>query len=371
MKRKSKVVRNCIHILFPVCLFLMTLSLTTHAQEPFPKLVGAQWLRENLSRDNLRVVDLRGDVKAYWKEHIPGAVYLNPETLRWPEGGVPVKALQPGALAQLLGELSIDENTLVVAYSSKGDYHATYFIWALDYLGHQHSAILNGGFEEWVKRGGQKTQDYPGLRPTEYPLPSRLNERVRAGVDEVQGAMSGGDVVLLDVRPKDMYNGTKGFWKRNGHIPGARHHFVGDDLTEDGTWKREKDLKKQYETIGVTPDKAIIVMCGSGKMSSLAYVTLKHVLEYPRVKHYDGGINEWSNFEALPMETGSESSVDAEPLLQRTCTRCHNLTRVHREKADRAGWVKIIDRMIKKGTKLTKEEQGILIDYLSEKGKQD
>ena len=90
------------------CVFLtclptfILLSFMLHAQEPVPKLVDVKWLKENLSRENMRIVDLRKDVNEYWKGHIPRAVYINPETLRWPEEGVPAKLIQPEAFVQLL-----------------------------------------------------------------------------------------------------------------------------------------------------------------------------------------------------------------------------------------------------------------------------
>ena len=361
-KRTFRVFLTCLPTLILLCFML-------HAQEPVPKRVDVKWLKENLSRENTRIVDLRNDVEKYLKGHIPGAVSIDPETLRWSEEGVPEKLIQPEAFVQLLGELGINEGTLVVAYSDMEDYYASYLIWALDYVGHGQSALLDGGFHMWEKKGGSITQDYPVIKPVQYPMPAELNEEVRATLDEVKDLMAQGESILLDVRPLDMFTGKKGSWIRKGHIQGAVHRFLGDDLKKDGTWKKKADLRKQYEKLGVTHDKTVIVSSGSGLMSSKTYFTLKHILKYPSVKNYDGNFDEWSSLEELPVQSGRSAGPDPEKLLQSRCTACHNLNRVHKQKGDRAGWEKIIDRMIKRGTKLDETERMTLIEFLSEKGR--
>jgi len=193
---------------------------------------------------------------------------------------------------------------MVIVYTEQGDFKAPYLVWALDYIGHPSSAILDGGFTKWKKEGLPGTQDYPKIEPIPYLLPSKLNGEVRESLEGVKKAVDQGGVVILDVRPVEMYSGEKGFWKRKGHIKGAINHFWGEDLKEDGTWKSIEDLKQTYDLLGANPGKMIIVSCGQGQMSAHSYFTLKHILGYPKVKNYDGGFNEWSNIPELPVDTG-------------------------------------------------------------------
>ena len=365
----TETIKRTFHVFLTFWSILILPCFMLHAQELPPKLINVEWLKGNLSMENMRIVDVRDDVKEYWKGHIPGAVYIDPEALRWQEDGVPEKVIQPEAFAQLLGGLGIDEGTLVVAYSGKEDYNASYLIWALDYVGHKLSALLDGGFDMWEEKGGSITQDDPVVQSVHYPVPSELNKGIRAILNDVKEIFNQGEGILLDVRPLDMSTGQKEPWKRKGRIQGAVHRFLGEDLNKDGTWKKKSDLQNQYEKLGVTPDKTIIVSGDSGSMSSKAYFTLKHVLEYPKVKNYDGSFNEWSSLEELPVQTDMDASPDPGKLLQNKCTTCHNLNRVHKQKADRTGWEKIIDRMMKRGTKLNDTERMALVKFLSEKGK--
>jgi thiosulfate/3-mercaptopyruvate sulfurtransferase len=283
-------------------LWIVILAQLSAAQEP-GKLVSTQWLAENLARKDMRIVDMRDDIRDYWQSHIPGAVYLNQEALRWPEGGVPGKLIPPEDLVNLLGRMGISPSTLVIVYSDKNGYIPLYLVWALDYLAHKPSALLDGGFEKWKKESRPVTQDYPRMKTVVYRMPAKLNTEVRATLEEVQKGMAAG-AVLLDVRPVELYSGNRGFWKRKGHIRGALSHFWSRDLTDEGMWKSKEELLKTYEQLGVTPSKTIIVSCGQGQMASHTYFTLKYILGFPRVKNYDGGYNEWSNRDDLPVETG-------------------------------------------------------------------
>jgi thiosulfate/3-mercaptopyruvate sulfurtransferase len=353
-------------------LFAALFVVSMMAAESSSELVDTEWLTARLSEENLRIVDIRDRIEEYGQGHIPGAVYLSPDALRGPDSEVPAKLISPEALAMLLGEMGIEENTMVVVYSGEGESKASYLVWALDTIGHQHSALLDGGFSKWQLEGRSVAQDTPKTAPTRYRIPKKRNEEVRADPKEVKEVVTRGGAILVDVRPRPLSSGNQGSRRRKGPIKGAMHHFSGDDLREDGTWRSKEELKKVYERLGVTPDKTVIVSSGRGRMSAHAYFTLKHILGYPKVKHYDGGFNEWSNFEELPVESGVPKasgaglSLDARKLVRERCIGCHKLKRVYKPRKDKAGWEKSVARMIRKGTKLNEAERQAVVDYLSE-----
>ena len=64
----------------------------------------------------------------------------------------------------------------------------------------------------------------------------------------------------------------------------------------------------------------------------------------------------------LPAET---VALDGQALVEKKCTFCHTLDRVHKKKADLAGWQSTIDRMIAKGAQLDAREAEAVAEYLT------
>jgi len=305
MRNTRTVNRN--HIVVAALFLIFTLSFVWNAiaEETHPHIITTEWLSANMERLDIRIIDIREKVTDYWQAHIPGAVYINPEALRLSDRGVPVKLMPPEALEIMLGKMGVSRMMKVVVYGEQSDPKAAYLIWALDYLGQSFSGMLDGGFNKWQQEKRPVTQDYPKAREVIYSI-FNIHEQWRAPLRAVKAATENNSSVIVDVRPLEFYNGEKGFWKRNGHIKGAVHHFWGDDLKADGTLKSKEELKQAYEKIGVTPDKNIIVYCGQGQMSAHTYFVLKYMLSCFKVRNYDGGFNEWSSIAELPIETGQK-----------------------------------------------------------------
>ena len=281
---------------------LLCPNLSAQAQGPAEKLISGEWLAANLANDNIRIIDTRMDIRDYWQAHLPGALYLDTDLLRWPDQGVPGKLMNLEALALLLGQMGVGEKTQVIAYYDKNGYPPFFLLWALEYIGHEEFALLEDGIERWRTDGRALTQDYPKIRPVSFRLPGKRKAAIRATIDEVVREMKAG-AVILDVRPEDLYKGDKGAWKRKGHIKGAISHPWALDLGSDGAWKSKEELTAIYAKQGVTPEKNIIVYCGQGQMAAFTYFSLKHRLGFPNVKVYDGGFSEWSVREDLPVES--------------------------------------------------------------------
>lgn len=302
MKRSKKIQK----IIRPIYLIILSGIIllpvqTILAQEAKGKLISPDWLKTNLSKPDLRIIDMRADIRDYWTGHIPGAVYLDETTLRWPQSGVPGKLIPSDVLLRLLQELGIARKTAIIIYTEINNYRATYLAWALDYLGHENWGILEGGFDRWKKEGHPVSQDYPWVKKISHDNKISVDERVKATLDEVKNR-DPKTSVLVDVRPADLYTGRRGTWKRKGHIQGAVNFFWASVLNEDGSWKDLQTMKESLFLAGITPDKTIILYDGQGLMASHTYFSLRYLLGYPKVKVYDGSFNEWSNRDELPVE---------------------------------------------------------------------
>ena len=273
---------------------------------PPPTLVSTDELARWQAAGPVVVLDVRTDVFAYLKGHLPGAEYLNSETVRASEGGIPTRLLSAGAYRELFARLGVDFTRPVVIYSAgeSRNIDATFLAWLLAGMGHPRVAVLDGGFFKWQLEQRPVVQPYPRIPLTQ--IPERPFRPEAASLDDVRKGMAGGSL-LVDARPPDQYAGTAGAQMRRGHIPGAMSHYWQDDLTQEGfghVWKPLAELRKAYAAQGITPDRDIITYCNSATEASHVYFTLRYLLGYPRVRIYVGSWTEWAENQALPVARG-------------------------------------------------------------------
>lgn len=274
----------------------------------FPTLISTEALARLQQGQAPVVIDVRTDVFAYLKGHLPGAEYLNTETIRASEGGVPTRLLSPGAYRELFARLGIGFDRPVVIYSA-GETHnidATFLAWLLAGFRHPRVSVLDGGFFKWQLEQRPVVQPYPRIPAAAFP--DRPFRPAAATLADVQRAMRDGGL-LVDARPPDQYAGQAGAQMRHGHIPGAINHYWQDDLTQEGfghVWKAADELRRAYGGQGITPDRDIIAYCNSATEASHVYFTLRYLLAYPRVRIYVGSWTEWAENSALPMATGAQ-----------------------------------------------------------------
>ena len=69
--------------------------------------------------------------------------------------------------------------------------------------------------------------------------------------------------------------------------------------------------------------------------------------------------------EVSPSSDSGAAVPSGKTLVEGRCTVCHGADRIDRVSHDRAGWERIVDRMIDKGARLDEPERKAVIDYLS------
>ena len=276
-----------------------TLAQLSHYRNP-QLLMETPDLAAKLSDSDLRLVDARPS-EQYGEEHLPGAVNLPAGATDYLEAnrqGLPIP--QDWAQRQFRGA-GINAASRVVIYDDQGNRFAARVFYVLEFFGHTHMQVLNGGFKKWVAEGRRTTsearQDAPGdFIPTPHATLIATSEWVNTHLKDPA-------VVLVDARSPSEFRGEKVFGPRGGRIPGA----VNIEWTraiapgEIATFLEPGLLAKLFQDSQVTPDREVVSYCQMGVRGAEIYFALR-LLGYQRVRIYDGGWEDWSANPALPVE---------------------------------------------------------------------
>ncbi|HEY9069066.1 MAG TPA: rhodanese-like domain-containing protein, partial [Candidatus Ozemobacteraceae bacterium] len=269
-----------------------------------PGLISAERLAAILTEPNLRIIDTRPQPE-YNTSHAPGAVALNPESLRGVVGGIPSMLLPADLLARQFGALGISPETHVVIIHGDKVHDATLVAMGLERLGHTHYSILDGGWQRWHAEGRPSDTRLPRITETVYPVPPA--DGFTVGAETVLAASGDGATRIIDVRPAPFFTGKASDEARAGHIPGAVNRPYTLDLAS-GTagFASISDLAKTYESFVPMRDSRVIVHCRTGHQASQTWFVLRRLLGYTNVLWYDAGWTEWSARPELPVATGNK-----------------------------------------------------------------
>lgn len=283
-----------------------------------PRLIGtaelAAWIDRGEAPPRVAVgarpvvIDVRQSWIGYLQNHLPGAAWLNVETLRAQQRELPFQLLPAEHYVTLFGRLGISPANPVVVYSAGDqlDIDATFTAWLLASAGAHHVFLLDGGYAKWGLEGRTLTQRYPRAAASAgQRFRARTFRPPVAVLEDVIAAVGGSGVLLVDARPPEQFTGAAGAQIRRGHIPGAINHSWKDDLeTVDLAlvWKPVDRLREGYVSQGITPDREIVLYCNSGTEASHVFFALKYLLGYPRVRIFTGSWTQWAEREELPVE---------------------------------------------------------------------
>jgi thiosulfate/3-mercaptopyruvate sulfurtransferase len=263
-------------------------------------LVSPDWLATHTSSENIVIVDCRFSLanpqlghQQYLQGHIPGAYYLDlnldlaspvqPHGGRHPLPDLPT-------LAAKLSKMGITEQTLVVAYDNSRFAFAARLWWLLKYMGHDRTAVLNGGFSAHQAAGLPMTQEISSEQSGLFVLSLRPALAVdRAGVQQRQP-----HVKLVDAREGERYRGEREpIDPVAGHIPGAMNYPWQQVTNEDGKMRSPQDLRTHWSDIATANE--IIVYCGSGVTACVNLLALE-TAGIQSGKLYVGSWSDWCSY---------------------------------------------------------------------------
>jgi thiosulfate/3-mercaptopyruvate sulfurtransferase len=274
-------------------------------------LVSTDWVKENLGKPGIKLVEIDVDTKAYDAGHIPGAAGFNWQTQL--QDQVRRDIISKEDFEKLVGEAGISPRDTVVLYGDNNNWFAAYGFWLFKIYGHADVRLMNGGRVKWLNESDKTlTTEKPTATPVPYKV-TQVNLELRALVPQVFEAAQGGKLNLVDVRSPDEFTGKviapPGMTEtaqRGGHIPGAKSIPWSTAVQPDATFKSADELRSIYlAQKGVDPNKDTIAYCRIGERSSHTWIVLKYLLGLKNVRNYDGSWTEYGNLVGAPIEKNS------------------------------------------------------------------
>lgn len=282
----------------------LAVSLTTQAATLTP-VIDSFTLTDLLDNNEVKVLEIRSDEKAYLKQHIPGSVYIPYGEFRGPEEN-PGKLPQLTKLAAVLGSRGIDvSDSVVIVHDgvTTTDFGAAARVyWTLKSVGFESLAILNGGFRAYQKDGFDLASGQTVVSSVTPELV--FNPAWYADTAEVEKQVSGeGSARLLDARLDEFYAGTA--WHdaaaRPGILPGADQFAFEAFFDKNSPLLKHADEVQSIVAANKLNQPGTISYCNTGHWAATNWFVLSEVANVSDVKLYAESMVEWSALNK-PME---------------------------------------------------------------------
>jgi thiosulfate/3-mercaptopyruvate sulfurtransferase len=270
-------------------------------------LVDTNWVKANLGKPGIKLVEIDVDTKAYDAGHIPGSIGFNWQTQL--QDQLRRDIISCDAFEKLVGGAGISPNDTVIVYGDNNNWFAAYGFWLFKIYGHKDVRLMNGGRVKWLNESDKPmTTDLTPVTPTSYRV-TETHLDLRAMLPLVLEAQKN-KWNLVDVRSPDEFTGKviapPGMTEtaqRGGHIPGAKSVPWSTAVGPDGTFKSPDELEQIYlQQKGVDPGRDTIAYCRIGERSSHTWYVLTYLLGLKNVKNYDGSWTEYGSIVAAPIE---------------------------------------------------------------------
>ncbi len=275
-------------------------------------VLTTEWLVAHLGGPNVRVADAswylpqanRNPRAEYEAGHIPGAVFFDIDAISDQKTNLPHMLPDAVAFASHMRKLGIGDSDTVVFYDGTGIYSSPRALWMMRAMGHQKSAVLDGGLPKWRREGRSLDTAPPGPGSRHFtPRPvaaivrdyNAMRANVESKTEQIVDARSGTRFRGEEQEPRP---GVK-----PGHMSGAINVYYADVLNPDGTMREAGELKQLFTARGVDLNRPIVTSCGSGITAAILSLALERA-GASGTALYDGSWSEWGAREGAPIATG-------------------------------------------------------------------
>ena len=259
-------------------------------------VVDAQYVLDNMAREDVLLVDARGEDAAA-KGTLEGAIAVTWQMFAAVSEGkagdemwgtiLPADALSAALSAT---GISPDKEILVFADAQAGWGNDGRIVWELIAAGFPNAKIINGSYEALVAAGVPSVKGAAAYTPAEVTIDS-IDETHVINTDALVEGYDGYKIV--DVRADEEYNGEALYGEvAGGRLPGAIHICFTDLFNDDSTLKSNDELTALFEAAGLQPSDAIVTYCTAGIRSAYMQLVLE-MCGFENSMNYDEYFYRW------------------------------------------------------------------------------
>jgi thiosulfate/3-mercaptopyruvate sulfurtransferase len=275
----------------------------------FTTLVSTAELAAHIDDPDWIVFDCRHDLedsaaggRAYSQSHISGARFLHlDDDLSGSKTGSNGRHPLPTAekFCARLAALGMRHGMQAVAYDASGGVFASRLWWMLRWVGHARSAVLDGGWEAWLRSGSLVTAQPAAPEPGAF---SGAPRNIAVNAQVIQAGLGQSHNIVVDARSADRFRGeNETLDPVGGHIPGALNRFFKNNLAADGHFKPAADLRKEYaDLLGPASPERVVHQCGSG-VTACHNLLAMEIAGLTGSRLYPGSWSEWCSDPARPV----------------------------------------------------------------------
>ena len=283
-------------------------------------LVSTDWLATHLADPSLRIFDttiylkhkldgfgyLPESGRAEWQaEHIPGAGFLDVFG-ELSDSSCEIAFMTPPAaqFADIMASHGIADDSAVVLYNKGFPMWSTRVWWMLRAIGFDNVAVLNGGYEKWMKEGRPTSAE--AAHHAVGKLTARPRPEMWVDKDAMLQVVAGKGPVAVNALAPAVYSGETNQYGRPGHLPGTFNVYYGDLLDPaTGEFLPPDKLRPLFAQSGALATDRVIAYCGGGISATMDALAML-ICGQDKVAIYDGSMSEWVRDPNLPLKLGSE-----------------------------------------------------------------
>lgn len=252
-------------------------------------LVTAEWLKKNLAREDILVIDT-SSTRLHKAKHIPGAVSLDLFATAL-FLNVPVADVE-----RRFQSFGIDPRRTIVIHDEGASWTATWLFSELHYYGFPTAKlfVLDGGLAKWEASGGALTTDAsPAPKKGDFRITTTRAEERTQLAEFVAASGDRANNVLVDALETSNYYGGAKFFDRAGHVPNAVSLPVSEFFNADKTFKSAAEIRKMAAYHGISREQMVHSHCGGGGAAATPYFALKFIAGHSKARIYKGSQREW------------------------------------------------------------------------------